>query len=396
MVAASKTYDWVVVGGGLAGAAASYELARQGLSVLLLDSLSPQRATRYSYGGIPYWSGTTPLMRQLCQEGYERHQILSAELESDTQLRELDLLLTVAAGEDPNQLQKQYADCGTVPTVLSVAEACEREPLLNPNAIAGALTVAHGHVDPLLLIEAYRTAFLRLSGVSRVATVTQIEPGPYPKVVTMDGAIACANVLVCAGGLSRRLLQQSGLAIRQYFTHAELIETPPLDLCLKALVMPANMQRFGLEAGATQSENEPLWQQETQRIAPPALDPGAIQFLDRRICMGQISRTLGNPFAPSDLARSEVKIRQAVGHILPALKDVPGHCHRCLVAFSHDSLPLIGPISDASTVQIFSGFGSPFAILPPLAQRFAAHVASGTDDAIVADLSPQRPSLALN
>ncbi|MGB3615840.1 MAG: FAD-binding oxidoreductase [Elainellaceae cyanobacterium] len=395
MVSISETYDWVVVGGGLAGAAASYELVRQGFSVLLLDSQAPQRATRYSYGGIPYWSGTTPLMQQLCREGHERHQILPAELDADTQLRELELLLTVATGQDPKQLQKQYTDCTTVPRVLSVAEACEREPLLNPEAIAGALAVRHGHVNPVLLIAAYRTAFSRLNGIGRTTTVTQIEPGNCPQVITPDGAIACANVLVCAGGLSRRLLKQSGLPIRQYFTHAELIETPPLALPLNTLVMPADMQRFNLESQATQSECETLWQQEAQRIAPPVLDPGAIQFLDRRICMGQISRTLGDPFATVDLAQSEASIRQAIGHILPALKDVPGQCHRCLVAFSHDGLPLIGPVPGSSNIHIFSGFGSPFAILPPLAQRFAAHVASEADT-IITSLSPRRPSLAFN
>jgi glycine/D-amino acid oxidase-like deaminating enzyme len=32
-----QTFDWIVVGNGLTGAALSYELSRQGLSVLLLD-----------------------------------------------------------------------------------------------------------------------------------------------------------------------------------------------------------------------------------------------------------------------------------------------------------------------------------------------------------------------
>ncbi|QYO64063.1 FAD-dependent oxidoreductase [Leptolyngbya sp. 7M] len=80
------TTDWIVVGNGLAGAALSYELQKSGFSVLLLDrSDHPESGTRYSYGGIAYWSGTTALMQQLCQEGITLHRQLSAELESDTQ-----------------------------------------------------------------------------------------------------------------------------------------------------------------------------------------------------------------------------------------------------------------------------------------------------------------------
>jgi glycine/D-amino acid oxidase-like deaminating enzyme len=32
-----KTYDWIVVGAGITGAALAYELAKQGLQVLLLE-----------------------------------------------------------------------------------------------------------------------------------------------------------------------------------------------------------------------------------------------------------------------------------------------------------------------------------------------------------------------
>ena len=64
-----KTYDWIVVGAGITGAALAYELAKQGLQVLLLEKeQNPHSATYYSYGGVAYWSGSTPLTRQLCQE----------------------------------------------------------------------------------------------------------------------------------------------------------------------------------------------------------------------------------------------------------------------------------------------------------------------------------------
>jgi glycine/D-amino acid oxidase-like deaminating enzyme len=136
-----KTYDWIVVGGGITGAALAYELVKTGFSVLLLEQhATPENATRYSYGGLAYWSGTAPLTRQLCQEAIARYQILSQELDADIQLRELDLLLTIAADCEPEIAAAAYAHCAVPPHLLSVSEACELEPLLNRQAIAGALS----------------------------------------------------------------------------------------------------------------------------------------------------------------------------------------------------------------------------------------------------------------
>src|ERR671933_2718596 len=106
-----KTYDWIVVGGGITGAALGYELATKGFRVLLLeqDATLQQSGTRYSYGGLAYWSGTSELTRQLCQEGIERHRILSEELDTDTQFRELDLLLTIDPDDDPQAVAENYA-----------------------------------------------------------------------------------------------------------------------------------------------------------------------------------------------------------------------------------------------------------------------------------------------
>ena len=131
-----KTYESIVVGGGITGAAVSYELVNKGFSVLLLDRYStPENATRYSYGGLAFWSGTTDLTRQLCAEGIARHRTLSEELDADSQFRELDLLLTIPPDRNP-QAAAALAHFAIPPRLLDVAEACELEPLLNREAIA--------------------------------------------------------------------------------------------------------------------------------------------------------------------------------------------------------------------------------------------------------------------
>ncbi len=389
-----KIYDWIIVGAGITGAALSYELALKGFSVLLLEQDPTfQNATRFSYGGVSFsfWSGTTALTHQLFQEGVDRHRHLSQELDTNTQFREIDLLLPIAEGDDPDKAAASCSFFGSSPTFLIKQAAKELEPLLNTEAIVGALSVPHGHISPEATVRGYCEAFARQGGTLEYAKVTQlVREGDRVTGVT-DGTTIypAANTIICAGGFSRELLKSVGLSVPVYFTHAEILETPPVEVTLRTLVMPALQQRAKSETAASQAEIDRLWDEEDRVIAPPVLDVGAIQFLDKSIKIGQISRTLSNPYAEVDAKESEEAMREAIGKILPPLANLPATWHRCLVAFSNDALPLIGAIPNVEGVQIFSGFTSPLVLVPPLAKRFADYL-TGVDDEIVKQFSLSR------
>lgn len=388
-----QTFDWIVVGNGLVGAAASYELARQGFAVLLIDqALEPPSATRFSYGGIAYWSGQTDRSRRWCQAGIAKHRQLAAELEAETQFRELDLLLTVFPEDDINALKAQFAPFEMPPQFVSASEAQDLEPLINREAIAGAFVVRHGHVSPVALVQAYNQAFQRLGGTRMIATVTELVriKDRVTGVLTAEQAYPAQNVLVAAGGLSRSLLCAIGLRVPLYHTHAELIETPPMaDLSLRTLIMPAVTQRFTLEVQASRPAVDALWDEPGHEVTPPILDGGAIQFCDRHLRLGQISRTLTGTEDPIDAATSEQQIRAAVGRVLPALASLPGQWHRCLVSFSRDTLPLVGPLPGITGLHLMAGFNGPFVYAPPIAQRFAQAATSQPDEELLA-LAPSR------
>jgi glycine/D-amino acid oxidase-like deaminating enzyme len=373
-----KTYDWIVVGGGITGATLAYELRKAGFGVLLLEEYErPQNATRYSYGGLAYWSGTTPVTRQLCQEAIARYNILSQELDADIQFRELDLLLTISANSDPQATARLYSNCAVVPRLLTPKAAGELEPLLNQQAISGALTVKHGHIHPQKTAQAYIQAFLRGGGEVQVNKVLQILEN---SVQTTNTTYHSANVAICAGGLSRQLLKSAGISFKIYFTHAEIIETAPVDVRLRTLVMPANVQRYNLESQST--EFEQLWNEPGNEPIPAILDAGAIQFQDGSLRLGQISRVLTDPNAEVNSQASEQWLRESVAEILPALGNLSGTWHHCLVAFSNNQIPFIGAIPGFENIHVFSGFSNPLVIVPPLAERFAKF-AAGKEDTII-------------
>lgn len=389
-----KIYDWIIIGGGISGAAIAYELQKKDFTVLLIEQdVKPDNATRYSYGGLAFWSGTTAINRQLCDEGKTRHQVLSEELSGNTEFRELDLLLTIPVDVDPREIEENYTRFATPPKLLTTQQAIELEPLVNPEAISGALTVKHGHINPEKTTQAYIQAFLRSGGKVEIDKVIELQSlgGKSATVETPTGIYHAANVAVCAGGFTRQLLKACRMNLPIYFTHAEIIETPPVELQLNTLVMPANLQRFKLEAKST--KNNELWNEPKNQLGT-ILDPGAVQFLDRSLRLGQISYVSTDLHASVNPDESEIYLRHSVGNILPAIGELPGTWHHCLVAFSKDSLPLIGPISkqdnpEQNNIYIFSGFSNPLVIIPPLAQRFANWV-TGKEDDIIPQLSPGR------
>ncbi len=379
-------YDWIVVGGGITGAALTYELAKQGLNVLLLerDPDGPS-ATRYSYGGLAYWAGTTPLTQQLGAEGLAIYRQLAAELEAETEFRELDLLLTVAPTADPVAVAATYQGYAITPTVLDQAQACDLEPQLNPAALSGALRLPHAHIHPQKVAAAYRAASQRLGAAYQPQAVLGfLQAGErVVGVQTAQDSYRAAQVALCAGGWSRSLLQAAGLSWPLYFTQAEILAVPPVPWQLQALIMPAQLQRFDLERRAAAQHQ--AWEHPGQEVAPAILDVGAIQFRDRSLYLGQISGVVTDPEAPGDAAQGTDRLRAAATHLLPALAGVSSHWRRCLVAFSPGTEPAIGPLPHRPGLHLFAGFPNSLVATAPLARHFAAQ-AAGAADAVMAQV----------
>ncbi|MGC1308195.1 MAG: FAD-binding oxidoreductase [Phormidesmis sp.] len=376
-----QTYDVIVIGNGLAGAALSYELAKAGQAVLLLDDGNPDSGTRYSYGGIGYWAGTTKLTTTLFQAGMARHLELSEELGMETQLRALDLLLTVEKGADVEALVQAYKIFETPPQFVSAKDACKIEPQLNSDVIEGAFTIRHAHVDPMAVVAAYNHAFRRLGGHHNLSAATELVRigDTVTGVLTEAQAYPAKTVVVAAGAYSRRLVQAAGLQVPLYFTHAEMVETQPLEEAVRSLIMPATNARFEQEA---QVAHSPDWQQPHHQISPPVLEAGVIQFADKTARIGQISRFHTAYTSPAEPAASEAKIRQAIEPLVPTLKGIPGNWRHCLVSFTQDGLPLLGPLPNVTGLHVFSGFTGPFALVPPVAQRYAQHLVNAPDSLI--------------
>ena len=383
-----KTYDWIVIGGGITGSALAYELSKKDFTVLLLEKdMQLDNATVYSYGGLPYWSGTTETTRQIGKEGIELQRNLAAELDSDTEFEELHLLLTVDAKDEPVEVAKNFTQFAIQPKILDSKEACHYEPLLNQDAISGVLQLPYGRINTQKTTVAYQQAFVRDRGTIKYEKVTEFvrQQDKIQGVITTKNTYYSQNTVVCGGGLSHSLLQNAGIDAKVYFTHAQVIKTVATELKLNNIVMPARQQRFALETVGEELEKKSAWKNPNSKIVKSILDTGAVQLSDRSLFLGQISAIVTNPYYTLDKTVAEQQIRSSIARILPDLANIPGTCHNCLVAFNTEKIATIGKLKNMRGIYLFSGFTSTIVFAPPLARRFANWL-SGEADLIIEEL----------
>lgn len=375
--------DIIIVGGGLTGSALAYELVKKNFRVFLLEKDTIfNNATVYSYGGIAYWCGTDNLTNQLCEEGINIQRQLKDELEAETEFREIDLLFTIEQNENPQEILNNYQNFYIKPKLLDVSETIALEPLINGSSIAGSLLFPQGHVHPEKLIFAYQKAFLKLGGKIKYESVISIDQkaDKIQGITTQKNHYLAEQVIVCAGGFSRQILQNLGINLPLYFSHAQLIKTPPSDIKLRTLVMPCTTKRLDTE----KQLNNDIWQDTSDIIQGDVLEAGAIQFLDGSFCLGQISQIITNIDVKIDARASEKRIRSSIEQVLPVLSQLQGRWHNCQVAFTQGKPFQVGKVEQIQGLSIFSGFTSPFVFAPPLARHFAHYLADDEDDIISA------------
>lgn len=385
-------YDAIVVGAGITGAAIAYELQNQGQRVLLLEKdQRPSNATALSYGGVLHWAASTPLQRQLSQESLDYWSHLHQTFGGETEYRQLELLLYLQPGDDPTILAQQFQHCLRRPQYVDGPTALALEPQLNPQGMGGAFVVTQGHIHGAKTVNAYLGAFLQRGGQVEIGLAQTLitEKNRVVGLKTATNQLFAQRIILAAGGQCRSLLRPHRYDLPLYFTHAALLQTAPSPENLRCLVMPADLRpRPTLEALAPGLD----WTQPTTNGRATVLEPGAVQFFDQRLFLGQISQLVTSPDYQPDLGWAQQQLQTAIAKILPNLALLPATVHHCLVAFSGRSEPLVGEMPQLPGLWLFTGFTHPFVYVPPLARRLARHL-TGQADPVIEALAPGLNSL---
>ncbi len=206
-----KSADAVVVGGGIIGAAVTYELSKRGLSVVLIERNTLASCATYASAGM-LAPASDSLSREpaidLCFESYHMWSSFKDEVEEAGGVP-IDFrsgILRVAGEEEEEATLKQQAawagERGLHIPWLSPEEALEVEPALSPEIRGGIFSANEHNVNPPRVVEAMRRAAIELGAEFREHTpVTALarENGRVTGVMTPGGETSAGTVVLAVG-----------------------------------------------------------------------------------------------------------------------------------------------------------------------------------------------------
>jgi len=216
----SPAPDVVVVGGGIAGCAVTWSLAREGVRVALLEAGElAGRASGAAAGmlaPLTESAGRPGALREAGLAALARMDALCAELRErsgvDPEWRRSGVL---RVARDPSEADALRAELGAAAalgerTWLDAGALRAEEPLAAPDLEGAIWTPQEGHVRSPLLARAYAGAAASLgarveTGVPAHAVLRGAPGGAVSGVRTADGVRAAGAVVLCGGAWTPEL-----------------------------------------------------------------------------------------------------------------------------------------------------------------------------------------------
>jgi len=309
--------DAVVVGGGVLGLSSAYELARRGLSVVLLESGQVGGRQSGRNLGFVRQQGRSPAELPMMMAAIQRWQGLSHELGADVEWRMGGNLRLTNDPELASRYERWVADAASLgldSRVVSNAEVASILPGVSGKWLLGIFTASDGHADPIATCRAY-TAALRARGVQvcEGVPVRQITcaGGSVTGVTTPIGELRSDVVVLAAGSGSARLARGGAAGIPQQLVSQTVILTEPVPVVTRAAAWTGELfirqdarQCLRLAAAA---RNEIV------------LDPAGIRHAGRFVSSYLSNRSrLRVPLDPASLARALLRpVQSTWGGVLP-------------------------------------------------------------------------------
>ncbi|QEX22969.1 hypothetical protein FRZ61_29030 [Hypericibacter adhaerens] len=229
----ARRADVIIVGGGIAGAASAYYLAKAGLKPILFEKgeIAGEQSSRN--WGFVRQQGRDPFEVPLMVECNRMWQGLSAELGIDLQWRQGGNLAMAADAQRLAALEAWLEVARPFQLnsrILTNREIRDLIPGIEGNWAGGLYTPSDGQAEPAIVAPAFAQAARALGAeIMTGCAVDEIVTagGAVTGVRTERGEIRAPIVICAAGAWSSRLLRGLGLSLPQLVIRATVARTTP-------------------------------------------------------------------------------------------------------------------------------------------------------------------------
>jgi glycine/D-amino acid oxidase-like deaminating enzyme len=358
-----SSYDFVVVGAGISGAALAYHLKKGGAArVLLLERGEPATGGTGKSAAIVRQHYSTRLMARLAKRSVDLFRAMPEELGSDGGYRGVGYIF-LSAADNMAAAQANVAmqrEVGIDTEWLGAPEVAQRCAWLNMDGVVGAAFERFGgYADPVQAVEAYVAAFRRIGGEVGLRTPVRKllrEGDRLTGLLTDAGQLAAGTIINAAGPWAPALARLAGI--------------------------PLEMRSI--------REQDTVWEARAGRELPGWSVSNSIDAIyirpqgDRRYIVGrgfpkEYEEVDENNYkeTPDDGFIADVQAR--LEHRIPAMQGARlVHAYTALYDVTPDWYPYVGPRADLAGYADFSGgSGHGFKIAPGIAEELAGWLLSG-------------------
>jgi sarcosine oxidase subunit beta len=226
----STHYDVIVIGAGVTGLSSAWWLARDGLSVLVLDKgVIGAEASSRNGGGCSHYQ--SPLFEEEQRLWPMMDDLLGYPTEHQAE--------RVIIATDPDDLDHYHFiaqmcdEMGYRVDRLDAETARDIVPIAGDNCLGGIHYRFGGHANPQRTVQAYAWALQDLGGrILQHCPALSIETsgGQVSAVVTPQGRFSCGALVVAAGPQIMGLLDPIDIHVPLMAARAEMIVTEPAPL----------------------------------------------------------------------------------------------------------------------------------------------------------------------
>jgi sarcosine oxidase subunit beta len=239
----NNSRDVIVIGGGISGTSAAYELARRGAQGTLLERGDlHSMASGWSLAGVRQ-SGRHPAELPLAQAAVRRWEHLAEELESDVEYRQ-DGNLRLAVTIDDVLAIRRVVDEGNASGIpmeyIDGSDAVRKlAPAITPTVAGASYCPTDGHANNHLAVQAFARAAQRHGAEIRtgIEVVSLLVDGDrITGVETAEGTISTGTIILAAGIYTPRLLAPLNLDLPVDIVLCPVVQTDVTAPTLKPVL----------------------------------------------------------------------------------------------------------------------------------------------------------------
>ncbi len=215
----ANTYDAIIIGAGIMGAATALELSKRGLKVAVLDKSSIGAGSTGKSSAIVRQHYSNPTTARMALHSLRIFQNFREEVGGESGFRQTGFLV-LTPEKDVEGLRanvKFQQDLGINTEILDREEILTRWPYLEGNGLVeAAYEPESGFADPNLTLQGYIQASRGLGATilqDTPVTSVDIQNSKIQRVITPAAAFASPIVINCAGPWGAQVAEMAGIEV---------------------------------------------------------------------------------------------------------------------------------------------------------------------------------------